>query len=160
MTTTVVVRRVAATPACSAADAWVVIADLVAPRGGGARQELDRVAGVATSLIAAEAMRNSPIVIHGVGPRLRLYCLYDEEAILGEGVSEDALPWCPTDGDWAMSFPCPAEDLPWVQKALARVSNRITARDQVELGPSGVQEQPAKANSQLGPVDVKAFLRP
>jgi hypothetical protein len=40
------------------------------------------------SLIAAEAMRDSPIVVHGVGPRLRVYCLYDDEAILGEGVSD------------------------------------------------------------------------
>lgn len=159
MSQTVVVRRIAATPARPAAEAWGVIVDLLAPRGSIARQELDRAAGVAMSLIAGEAMRDSPIVVHGVGPRLRLYCLYDDEAILGEGVSEDPLAWCPTDGDWAMSLPCPSEDLAWVGPALARVSSRITARDQTELAPSEGQERASRAGADLGPVDVEAFLR-
>ena len=38
-------------------------------------------------------MRNSPVVVHGVGPRLRVYCVYDEDAILEEGVSEEPLAW-------------------------------------------------------------------
>lgn len=160
MTATVVVRRVAATPARSAAEAWAIIADLVAPRDSTARQELDRAAGMAMSLIAAEAMRESPIVVHGVGPRLRVYCLYDDEAILGEGASEDVLSWCPTDGDWAMSLPCPSEDLSWVQAALARVSVRITVRDQAESAPSETQEQTRLASRELGPVNLEAFLRP
>lgn len=159
MSQTVVVRRIAATPARPAAEAWGVIVDLLAPRGSIARQELDRAAGVAMSLIAGEAMRDSPIVVHGVGPRLRLYCLYDDEAILGEGVSEDPLAWCPTDGDWAMSLPCPSEDLAWVGPALARVSSRITVRDQTEAAPSEGQEQASRAGADLSPVDVEAFLR-
>ena len=160
MTATVIVRRIAATHARSAAQAWTVIADLVSPQGSAARQELNRAAGIAMSLIAAEAMRDSPIVVHGTGPRLRVYCLYDDEAILGEGASEDALSWCPTEGDWAMSLPCPAEDLSWVQAALARASARITARDQEEAALSETQPQTRKAHDELGPVDVKAFLRP
>lgn len=72
MSQTVVVRRIAATPARPAAEAWGVIVDLLAPPGSIARQELDRAGGVAMSLIAAEAMRDSPIVVHGVGSRLRL----------------------------------------------------------------------------------------
>lgn len=158
MTATIVVRRVAATPARSAAEAWVIIADIVAPRGSAARQELDRVAGIGMSLVAAEAMRDSPIVVQGAGPRLRVYCLYDDEAILGEGASEDPLSWCPTEGDWAMSLPCLPEDLSWVQAALSRVSTRITARDQAEAGSSETNS-PSKERDDLGPVDVEAFLR-
>jgi hypothetical protein len=157
MTATIVVRRVAATPARSAAEAWLVIADLVASRGSAARQELDRVAGIAMSLVAAEAMRDSPIVVQGAGPRLRVYCLYDDEAILGEGASEDPLSWCPTDSDWAMSLPCLPEDLSWVQAALSRISTRIIARDPTEAGSSDTT--PGKARDDLGPVDVEAFLR-
>jgi hypothetical protein len=160
MSQTVVVRRIAATPARPAAEAWRVIAGLLAPYENAARQELSRVAGVTMSLIAAEAMRHSPIVVHGVGPRLRVYCLYDEEAILGEGASEEPLGWCPTDGEWAMSLPCPPEDLQWVAAALARVSTRVTARDLAEAAPSGTREQARAANSELGPVDLEAFLRP
>ena len=107
MTGTVVVRRVVATPGRPAAMAWKVIADLVAPPGSAAREEINAVAGIAISLIAAESMRDSAIVVHGVGPRLRVYCLYDDDAILAEGSSEDLLAWCPTNGDWAMSLPCP-----------------------------------------------------
>ena len=86
--------------------------------------------------------------------------LVDTAAGYGEGASEDALSWCPTEGDWAMSLPCPAEDLSWVQAALARASARITARDQEEAALSETQPQTRKAHDELGPVDVKAFLRP
>jgi hypothetical protein len=160
MSATVVVRRVVATPGRSAAQAWTVIADLVAPPGSAARQEFDRVAGVAMSLVAAEAMRDSAIILHGVGPRLRLYCLYDDEAVLGEGASEEPLAWRPTDGDWAMSLPCPTEDLAWVRAALARVSARVTARPQSEQAPDETQATASLANGRLGPVDVEAFFRP
>lgn len=159
MTTTVVARKVAATPARPAAEAWRVITDLVTLPGP-ARQELQRCAGIAMSLIAEEAMRDSPIVIYGTGPRLRIYCLYDEEAILGEGQNEDALSWCPTDGNWAMSLPCPSEDLPWVTAALARSSSRVTARDLAEVAPTGGGEQASAARGELGVVDLGAFLRP
>jgi len=156
---TVVVRRIAATPARSAAEAWTVIAQLLAAAGSTARQELDQVAGIGMSLIAAEAMRDSSLVVSGVGSRLRLSCLYDEAAILGEGAREDPLPWCPTDGDWKMSFPCPVEDLPWVQAALASVSTRITARDMIEAAPSETPKSIRETSDGLGSVDVEAFLR-
>src|SRR6266536_2943872 len=151
MNPTVVARRVAATPARSAADAWRVIVSLVAPAGSEARQELDRVGGVAMSLIADEAMRDSPIEVVGVGPRLRIYCLYDTEAILGEGASEGPLAICPTDGSWLMSLPCPKEDLDWVQEALSRVSTRVTARDLKEATSPEPQNETGKAMIAPGP---------
>ena len=161
MTGTVVVRRVIATPGRPAATTWGIIADLIAPEGSPARTEIDAIAGVAISLIAAEAMRDSPLVVYGAGPRLRIYCLYDDDAMLAEGASEEALAWRPTDGDWAMSVPCPPDDLSWVQQALARSSDRITARDWDEYRP------PERDTSELdshtvdsGTVNVEAFLRP
>lgn len=161
MSATVVVRRVAATPARPAAEAWRLIVDLIAPAGSAARRELDAVASVGMSLVAAEAMRTAPIVVGGVGPRLRVYCLYDDEAILGEGISEDGLTWCPTDGDWAMSLPCPKEDLGWVQTALARASTRVTARDQAEPVPTETNDATEKAatDDRGDRLDLEAFLR-
>jgi hypothetical protein len=160
MSTTVVVRRVAATPARSAAEAWEVIADLVAPQGSATRQELDQVAGITMSLIAAEAMRGSPIVVIGRGPRVRIYCLYDDEAILGEGTSEDSLAWRLDDNEWTMSLPCPPEDLTWVQPELARVSTHITARDMTETGPPAELPQD-ESQAKTGPntINREAFLR-
>lgn len=160
MNSTVVVRRIAATPARSAADAWQVIAELVAPRGSAARRELDQLAGIASALIAAEALRENPLVIHGAGPRLRMYCLYDDDAVLGEGVMEDVLPWCPTQGNWAMSLPCLAEDLEWMQAALARISTRVTIRDAAEavsVSDAGEERSPLSTE---GTIDKEAFLRP
>jgi len=160
MTPTVVVRRIAATPARSATEAWSVIVDLLAPPSGAARNELDGTSGIGASLIAAETMRDSPIVVSGVGPRLRIYCLFDELAILGDGASENPLAFWPTDGDWTMSIPCPPEDLDWVRAALATRSTRITARDMGEKAGSEA-EQPAQATERgLGPLDKEAFLRP
>ena len=161
MTTTVVVRRIIATPARPAAEAWRTVADLVAVPSSAARSELDRVAGVVSYLIAAEALHRTPLVLHGVGPRLRVYCLYDDQAILGEGASEDPLSWCPTDGDWAMSVPCPPEDLTWVERALANHSERITARDWGEgvPGKSTTGEATSTAKHQAK-VNIDGFLRP
>jgi hypothetical protein len=159
MSVTVVVRRVSATPARAAAETWRVIADLIAPTGSDARREIDAAGGIGMSLIASEAMRSSPMVVLGGGARLRIYCVHDDEAILGEGVSEDPLTWCPTDGDWAMSLPCPEEDLSWIQSALAKVSARITARDLAATVPSSATHTEVGVRSGEGNIDVEAFLR-
>src|SRR5260370_36015058 len=106
----VAARRVRATPARSASEAWTVIMDLLAPSSvPAARGEVEAIAGIASGLIADEAM-TAPIVVFGSGPRVRLYCLYDEEAISGEDANESPLAFDATSGDWQMSLPCPAAD--------------------------------------------------
>lgn len=160
MSATVIVRRIAANPTRTASEVWNTITDLLAPQDSSARSELEKVGSLAMSLVAAEAMRESPIVVYGVGPRLRIYCLYDDAAILGEDASEDALTWCPTDGDWAMSLPCPSEDLSWIEPALARLSSRVTVRDLSEAVPVGSNNDANRSNAAIGPVDEEAFLRP
>ena len=125
---TVVARRVAATPARSASEAWSIVVNLIAPAGSSARAELEGIAGVASCIIAEEAMNSDACVVYGVGPRLRVYCVYNDAAIAGEGTHEAPLTFCPTDGDWRMSLPCPADDLDWVQKALAERTTRVVAR--------------------------------
>src|SRR4030042_4651426 len=127
---TTISRKIIAIPARSASEAWKVIVNLIAPQtDSDAQRELLETTGIASSLITDEAMKNAPIVVYGVGPRIRIYCLYNEDAITGENASEETLPFSPTEGDWKMSLPCPAEDLDWVQRALKKRSGRITARD-------------------------------
>lgn len=126
----VIARRIVASPVRTASEVWQIIVDLIAPADGSeARSELGAVAGVGCSLIAAESMRTAPIVVSGVGPRVRIYCLYDDDAIIGERANEGALPVDITAGDWLMSLPCPTEDLSWVQTALIKHSRHVTARD-------------------------------
>lgn len=159
MSASVIVRRIAATPARTSAEAWQVIHGLLAQDGSSAWQELDRVGSLVMTLIAAEAMRESPIVVYGVGPRLRLYCLYDDEAILGENLAEEPLSWCPTDGDWAISLPCSADDLSWMETALANTTLRVTARDLSETVPMETSEQTNKSSKETWPVDKESFLK-
>ncbi len=81
--------------------------------------------------------------------------------MLSEGASEEALAWCPTDGDWQMSIPCPPEDLPWVQEALARHTVRITARNWEERGPSEPKaERGERGEDGSATINREGFLRP
>ncbi len=127
---TVARRTIRSTPERDASTTWTVVVDLLTQgRESGASTELRAVAGVAASVIADHGPEGRPIVVTCDGPRTRIYCIYDDDAISGSGANEDALGFDPLKGDWRVSLPCPVEDLPWVEKALARHSSRITARD-------------------------------
>ena len=154
---TVVSRRVVSTPARSASASWDVIVKLVTAEGSPAREELQRIAGVASCLIAEESLKTDPCVVFGSGPRVRIYCLYNEDAIAGEDANEAALRFTPTEGDWQMSLPCAADDLEWVKKVLSERSTHVTAR---EVGTAVDQDPPDACASSTGAViDREAFLR-
>lgn len=154
----VVSRRIRSTPVRSSSDTWEQIVGLLAPdEKSSAHKELQSVSGVSSSLITSEAMKEAAITCSGKGPRVRVYCLYDEAAILGEDANEATLQHCPTEGDWHVSLPCPAEDLDWVTKALERQSTRITARDAADrLGPT--ENNKADASGDAAQINVEAFL--
>jgi hypothetical protein len=127
---TVVRRTFASSPARDAHETWMAIVDLLTKACPAAdREELIAVAGTAASTISDQAPRDVPIVVTCDGPRTRIYCLYDEDAVEGSDSNEDVLGFDPLKGDWAISLPCLADDIAWVQSALARHSKRITARD-------------------------------
>tara|TARA_R110002110_G_scaffold18232_6_gene76782 strand:+ start:686 stop:1081 length:396 start_codon:yes stop_codon:yes gene_type:complete len=127
-------------------------------RDGLARTELLAVAGVAASVIADQAPRSTAIVATCDGPRTRIYCLYDDDAIDGADASEDPLGYDPLNGDWHLSLPCLTEDLDWVQAALKTHSERITARDSAESIATEDGEAAAKATALA--LDPKGFLDP
>lgn len=127
--TTVIARHIASTPIRSAAETWARIVGILAPDPHGpARTELAKAAGIACASIASEATRSAPIVVWGAGPRVRVYCIFDEDAVTGDGVNEDPVPRSPTEGDWRMSIPCSPEDVEWSKTKLASISRRISAR--------------------------------
>jgi hypothetical protein len=153
---TVASRTFRSTPYRDAAAAWNAIVDLLTQgRTGTARSELLGVSGTAASIIADQAPRDAPIVVTCDGPRTRIYCIYDEDAVDGSDASENALAFDPLKGDWRISLPCSAEDLAWVQRSLAQKSTRITAR-----GPDGdaATDQSEKAASAALTIDPKGFL--
>jgi hypothetical protein len=153
---TVASRTFRSTPYRDAAATWEAIVDLLTQgRAGAARTELLAALGTAASTIADQAPKGSPIVVTCDGPRTRIYCLYDEDAVDGSDASEDALGFDPLKGDWRVSLPCSAEDLAWVQNALAPKSTRITARGPEEAVAA---DRTDKAMTEPLTIDPKGFL--
>ena len=153
---TVIARRIISVPERTATETWEVIARLLAPdAASSAARELASVTGISCSLITREAM-TSPIVLHGSGPRVRIYCLYNEAAVEGDEASESKLLFDATAGDWALSLPCPEEDLAWVQSALAAKSKRISARDMDHTVEDDTNSE--KAAVSASEMDLEAFF--
>ena len=157
----VVARRIIATPACHASGAWAKMVDLIAPdQNSDARKELESVAGIASSLIAEEAFKDAPAVVRGKGPRVRLYCLYGDDDTSGEDANEATLASVPTEGEWKLSLPCPTDDLAWVQAALKNKSTRITARDLSEpVTDEDEDSQQGNAPAKAVTINRKEFFR-
>jgi hypothetical protein len=153
---TVVARRIISTPVRGAAETWTFITNLLAPTDSDGKREMASIAGVACSLISSEALAGDAIIVWGNGPRVRVYCLFGEDAVTGDDKAESSLANCPTNGDWSMSLPCPEEDLPWVQKELAVHSKRITAR---KLGDTLPGDEPATESNISKAVSEAAFFR-
>lgn len=163
---TVVARTFVSIPQRSASATWEAIVQLIAPdTKSAARRELHAVAGAVSSCIADAALTNDPLVVYGAGPRVRIYALYGDDAIEGDGAHESPLSFVPTDGDWRMSLPCLAEDLAWVERSLQAVSSRVTARalgePLAEDGEDGEIQNSARSEGEVMPrvVDRDAFFR-
>lgn len=153
---TVASRTIRSTPHRAASDTWKAIVDLLTQgRTGDARTELTAVGGIASSIIVDRVLKDAAIVVTCDGPRTRMYCTYDEDAIDGSDANEDALGFDPLQGDWKVSLPCAADDLAWVQSALKQHSTRITARD--ATAATTIEKNAADARQPLA-LDPKGFL--
>lgn len=156
---TVVARRFISIPERTASATWSAIVSLLAPnKDSAAAAELGTIAGIASSLISREAMI-SPIVVWGTGPRVRVYCIYNEDAVEGDDANEASLSFNPTDGDWSMSLPCPADDLAWVKDALKAKSKRVTARDMETTLEQDEEEKSSRKSGAETLVDLEAFFK-
>ncbi len=162
---TVVARSLISIPERSATATWEAIVELIAPDArSAARRDLEAVLGIACSCITDETLADDPMVVYGVGPRLRIYALYGDDAVEGDGANESPLSYVPTDGDWHLSIPCLPDDLPWVQRGLNEVSNRVTARalgTAVDGDTAEGGDRSSITDGRVGPlaVDRDAFFR-
>ena len=154
---TVVKRVFRSNPHRTSYDTWVAISDILTRSNSGARSELDRASGVASSIIADMACSDSPIIVSCSGPQTRIYCVYGDDAIDGANAKEDSLAFDPLQGDWRVSLPCDGEDLDWIQSELEAIGSRITAREKSESG-SQLSSQTTQAK---GPrVNTEEFMKP
>jgi hypothetical protein len=153
-------RTFSSTPVRDAIKTWDAIVDLLAPADThSARKELLSVAGIAASIISDRAPKEHAIVATGDGPRTRVYCLFDDDALDGADANEAALGYDALKGDWAVSLPCDADELAWVQRALKKHSTRITARELGAAVAADADESVAAAQASLV-IDPKGLLAP
>lgn len=160
---TVIRRSVRATPHRTSTEAWAFITALIAPDPkSSARTELESVTGAASMIIASEHPADHPIVVSGNGPRVRIYCLYGENAALGDSANEKALASTAAAGDWKLSLPCAEDDLDWVQKFLREQSSRITARALGDPVPGDDEDEKSSRSqsAQTRDINLDAFLNP
>jgi hypothetical protein len=124
--------------------------------GGEKLKELQAVTGIVSSLIADQAPKNAPIVVTCDGPRTRIYCVYDDDAIDSSGAAEDSLGFEPLKGNWQISLPCANDELDWVQSALKKHSTRITARD---LSTGFATDEASSSATGSLTLDIAEFLK-
>lgn len=157
---TVIARRIKATPVRTSSEAWDVMCGLLAPDAGSpARAVLARASGVACSAIASEVLADDAMVVHGSGARVRCYCLYDEDAMSGEDASENALPEVPTTGDWRLSIPVLEEDYEWSARAVKPCAPHITVRKAGDDVPEDSENNQAESRATVR-VNLDGFLKP
>ena len=140
----VISRKFSACPVRTAANTWSAIVDVIAGASGTARVELLKIEGIAASVISDETPKKNAITIIGTGPRLRIYCLYDEEGSI-EDANESSINWNLFEGDWSIYLPVEKEELTWVTKALAAKGSRFKA---YEAGTKLTEEEEDKNTSQ------------
>lgn len=155
--TTIASRVFKSTPGRDAMVTWAAIVELLTQgKDGPKRTELMAVAGVAASVIADHAPKDAAIVSTCDGPRTRIYCIYDDDAIEGSDANEEPLGFDPLEGDWRVSLPCLPDDLSWVRAALKKHSTRITAREPDDEVAKAEATQTSQASALV--FDRKGFL--
>src|SRR5674476_151024 len=120
----IISRTFAASPARTAAQTWDVIVNTIADGEEQVKTELNSVAGIVASIISDETTKNNAITVIGTGLRLKIYCLYGDDAISDEA-NETSLNWKLFESDWEIHFPVEEEDLDWVSKLLKEKGNKF-----------------------------------
>jgi hypothetical protein len=157
----VVQRTINASPQRVAGEVWAFIIDLIAPDAESpARRELKDIAGIAGPIIGSKYPESDPIVVHGNGPRVRIYCLYGETAATGDRAKESKLSSIPTENDWKLSLPCGEEDLNFFRNALKGKPSRFSIRKLGEaVSEDSDEDEKEESSAKASGFDPEAFLK-
>jgi len=154
-----VARKFSASPARLASETWSAIAALVCGSDQKALAEFAAVIGIGSSLLNDQLFEANPMVVISKGPRLRIYCIYGEDAISGEDANEESLSWKPTEEEWHAFLPCTEDELKEITKALKSKSNKFSAYD-VDVGlPEDAKDHVENLDSAKASVDFAAFKK-
>ena len=155
----IVARKFNASPARLSSVTWAAIAKLVCGNDEKALAEFTAVTGIGSSLLNDQLFESNPMVVVSKGPRLRIYCLYGEDAISGENANEESLSWKPTEEEWHAFLPCAADELKEVKKALKSKSTKFSAYD-VDVGlPEDATDHMESSDSAKASIDFAAFKK-
>jgi hypothetical protein len=157
-----VARRFLASPARLSSDTWTAITKLVCKGQANATSEFGKVSGIASALLNDELFKLHPFVVKNKGPRLRVYCIYGQDAIAGEGKNEDTLSWNPVADDWHAYIPCSQEEFKEVSALLKSKSANFSIYNIDKGLPDESAESESKnktANAQTTTVDWEAFKK-
>ena len=155
----IVARKFSASPARLSSETWTAIAMLVCQGDENALTEFTAIIGIGSSLLNDQLLEAHPMVVVSKGPRLRIYCLYGEDAISGEDAHEEALSWKPTKAEWHAFLPCTADELKAIEKALKSKSNKFSAYD-VDVGlPEDAKDHAESSDSAKASIDFAAFKK-
>lgn len=130
---TVVVRKILASPARLSSAVWQEIITLITKGESASAAEFNNIKGIGSCLINDESLADHPLVVKNKGPRLRVYCLYGEDAISGEDKNEDTLSWSPTSDSWHAFLPCIPDEVEQMTQMLKGKSNKFSIYD-IEKG--------------------------
>ncbi len=155
----VVARKFSATPVRLSSDTWKAITGLVCQTDTAASAEFRDIAGLASCLINDKTFKDAPLIVKNEGPRLKVYCLYGEDAQGGEDVNEEKLTWQPTQKTWQAFLPCHADELHAYQAELKSRTSRFFVYD----AEKGLEDEEQKTKSEGAAaavaVDWEAFKR-
>ena len=150
-------RDFLSSPHRTGTETWQKIARLLAPdQNSPARKEILSVTEIAAQIISTESVKDFPIISSGSGDRVRIYCLYNDDATSPDNANEAALAFDATAKEWRISIPAEEEDLAWSSAEIAKRSNRITVREKNER----IAEEEVSPNASASlTLDLEEFLK-
>ncbi len=156
-----VARRFLASPVRLSSATWEAITKLICKGQATATVEFEKVSGIASALLNDELFKSHPFVVKNKGPRLRVYCIYGQDAIAGEGKNEDALSWDPVTDDWHAYIPCSPDEFKEINKLLKSKTGKFSVYDVDEglPGEEDTENAAATANARGATVDWEAFKK-
>jgi hypothetical protein len=154
-----VARHFTASPARLSSATWQAISGLICKSDRDAAAEFAKVGGLASSLINEKFFADNPLVLKNKGPRLRVYCIYGEDAITGEDANESDLTWSPTSDEWQAFLPCSADEYDEMTASLKGKSVKFSIYN-IEKGiPDDTENEMADSAAAVASVDWGAFKK-
>lgn len=154
-----VARHFTASPARLSSATWEAISGLICKTDRDAAAEFAKVGGLASSLINEKYLSEHPLVLKNKGPRLRVYCLYGDDATSGEDANEEPLSWSPTADEWNAFLPCSEDEDQEMTASLKGKSAKFSIYNTKKGIPGDTENEMTDSASAAASVDWGEFKK-